>query len=86
MQSNKTTASLLQPDLFPDFRTASFSPPKHSRDLCIPQRKGEFFMPYFVSGEIPFLLGPKGCGKSSVAMELADAMEMDYFGFDMGQA
>ena len=44
------------------------------------------FMPYFVSGEISFLLGPKGCGKSSVAMELADAMEMDYFGFDMGQA
>ena len=42
MQSNKTTASLLQPDLFPDFRTASFSPPKHSRDLCIPQRKWEF--------------------------------------------
>ena len=86
MQSNKTTASLLQPDLFPDFRTASFSPPKHSRDLCIPQRKWEFLCHTLYLGKYPFLLGPKGCGKSSVAMELADAMEMDYFGFDMGQA
>ena len=34
----------------------------------------------------PFLLGPKGCGKSSVAMELAVAMKMDYYAFDMGQA
>ena len=84
MQSNKTTASLLQPDLFPDFRTASFSPPKHSRDLCIPQRKWEFLCHTLYLGKYPFLLGPKGCGKSSVAMELADAMEMDYFGFDMG--
>ncbi len=32
------------------------------------------------------MLGPKGCGKSSVAMELADAMKMEYFAFDMGQA
>ena len=86
MQSNKTTASLLQPDLFPDFRTASFSPPKHSRDLCIPQRKWEFLCHTLYLGKYPFLLGPKGCGKSSVVMELADAMEMDYFGFDMGQA
>ena len=86
MQSNKTTASLLQPDLFPYFRTASFSPPKHSRDLCIPQRKWEFLCHTLYLGKYPFLLGPKGCGKSSVAMELADAMEMDYFGFDMGQA
>ena len=86
MQSNKTTASLLQPDLFPDFRTASFSPPKHSRDLCIPQRKWEFLCHTLYLGKYPFLLGPKGCGKSSVAMELADAMELDYFGFDMGQA
>ena len=86
MQSNKTTASLLQPDLFPDFRTASFSPPKHSRDLCIPQRKWEFLCHTLYLGRYPFLLGPKGCGKSSVAMELADAMEMDYFAFDMGQA
>lgn len=76
MQSNKTTASLLQPDLFPDFRTASFSPPKHSRDLCIPQRKWEFLCHTLYLGKYPFLLGPKGCGKSSVVMELADAMEM----------
>ena len=62
MQSNKTTASLLQPDLFPDFRTASFSPPKHSRDLCIPQRKWEFLCHTLYLGKYPFLLGPKGCG------------------------
>ena len=75
MQSNKTTASLLQPDLFPDFRTASFSPPKHSRDLCIPQRKWEFLCHTLYLGKYPFLLGPKGCGKSSVAMELGQAFK-----------
>ena len=35
---------------------------------------------------VSFLLGPKGCGKSSIAKELADAMGMEYFAFDMGQA
>lgn len=73
-------------DLFPDFRTSSFSPPKHSRDLCIPQRKWEFLCHTLYLKKYPFLLGPKGCGKSSVAMELAEAMGMEYFGFDMGQA
>lgn len=75
-----------QADLFSDFRTTSFSPPKHSRDLCIPQRKWEFLCHTLYLKKYPFLLGPKGCGKSSVAMELADAMKMDYFAFDMGQA
>lgn len=86
MQSDKTTASAFQPDLFTDYRTNSFSPPKHSRDLCIPQRKWEFLCHTLYLKKYPFLLGPKGCGKSSVAMELAEAMKMDYFAFDMGQA
>lgn len=86
MQQDKTAASAVQPDLFPDYRTASFSPPKHSRDLCIPQRKWEFLCHTLYLNKYPFLLGPKGCGKSSVAMELADAMGMEYFAFDMGQA
>ena len=84
MQSNKTTASLLQPDLFPDFRTASFSPPKHSRDLCIPQRKWEFLCHTLYLGKYPFLLGPKGCGKSSVAMELADGNGLFRFRYGAG--
>lgn len=86
MQSSKTTAPVVQPDLFPDFRSASFTPPKHSRDLCIPQRKWEFLCHTLYLKKYPFLLGPKGCGKSSVAMELADAMKMQYYAFDMGQA
>lgn len=86
MQSSKTTASAVQPDLFPDFRSASFTPPKHSQDLCIPQRKWEFLCHTLYLKKYPFLLGPKGCGKSSVAMELADAMKMEYYAFDMGQA
>lgn len=85
MQSNKQ-ASSFQADLFPEFRSASFTPPKHSSDLCIPQRKWEFLCHTLFLKKYPFLLGPKGCGKSSVAMELADAMKMDYFAFDMGQA
>ncbi|MDE7073586.1 MAG: AAA family ATPase [Odoribacter sp.] len=63
-----------------------FSPPKHSRDLCIPQRKWEFLCHTLYLKKYPFLLGPKGCGKSSVAMELAEAMGMDFYAFDMGQA
>lgn len=86
MQSSKTSSSVAQPDLFQDFSFSSFSPPKHSGDLCIPQRKWEFLCHTLYLGKYPFLLGPKGCGKSSVAMELAKAMEMEYFGFDMGQA
>ncbi len=67
-------------------RTTSFTPPKHSGDLCIPQQKWEFLCHTLFLKKYPFLLGPKGCGKSSVAMELAVAMKMDYYAFDMGQA
>lgn len=66
--------------------TLFFTPPKHSRDLCIPQLKWEFLCHTLYLKKYPFLLGPKGCGKSSVAMELAEAMEMDFYAFDMGQA
>lgn len=86
VQPNKNEATAFQTELFGDFRTASFSPPKHSADLCIPQRKWEFLCHTLYLKKYPFLLGPKGCGKSSVAMELADAMKMDYYAFDMGQA
>ena len=67
-------------------RTTSFTPPKHSGDLCIPQQKWELLCHTLFLKKYPFLLGPKGCGKSSVAMELAVAMKMDYYAFDMGQA
>lgn len=43
------------------------------------------FVPHVVFEAVSFLLGPKGCGKSSIAKELADAMGMEYFAFDMGQ-
>lgn len=86
MQPNKQTTSAFERDLFPEFRAASFSPPKHSQDLCIPQRKWEFLCHTLYLRKYPFLLGPKGCGKSSVAMELAEAMKMDFYAFDMGQA
>ena len=86
MQPGRISSSIAQPDLFQDFKLSSFSPPKHSGDLCIPQRKWEFLCHTLYLGKYPFLLGPKGCGKSSVAMELAKAMEMEYFSFVMGQA
>lgn len=86
MSQDKNRVSAFEQDLFPDFRISSFSPPKHSKDLCIPQRKWEFLCHTLYLRKYPFLLGPKGCGKSSVAMELADAMGMEYFAFDMGQA
>ncbi len=63
-----------------------FTPPKHSLDLCISQPVWEFLCHTLYLKKYPFLLGPKGCGKSSVAMELADAMEMEFHAFDMGQA
>lgn len=86
LSSDKVVVSAVERDLFSDDRPASFSPPKHSKDLYIPQRKWEFLCHTLYLKKYPFLLGPKGCGKSSVAMELADAMGMDYYGFDMGQA
>ena len=69
-----------QATLFP------FTPPKHSDDLCIPVQTWEFLCHTLYLKRYPFLLGPKGCGKSSIAKELADAMGMEYFAFDMGQA
>lgn len=63
-----------------------FTPPKHSDDLCVPIQTWEFLCHTLYLKRYPFLLGPKGCGKSSVAKELADAMGMEYFAFDMGQA
>lgn len=87
MQSkNPTISSAFESDLFPEYRTGAFTPPKHSPELCIDQRKWEFLCHTLYLRKYPFLLGPKGCGKSSVAYELAQAMGMRYFAFDMGQA
>ena len=66
-----------QATLFP------FTPPKHSDSLCIPVQTWEFLCHTLYLKRYPFLLGPKGCGKSSIAKELADAMGMEYFAFDM---
>lgn len=63
-----------------------FTLPKHSDKLCIPIQKWEFLCHTLYLKKYPFLLGPKGCGKSSVAKELADAMGMEYHAFNMGQA
>ena len=41
-------------------RTTSFTPPKHSGDLCIPQQKWEFLCHTLFLKKFPFLLGPKG--------------------------
>lgn len=81
----KTAQETLENSLFPEFRNVSFSPPKHSAQLCIPLKKWEFLCHTLYLKKYPFLLGPKGCGKSSVARELADAMGMEYYAFDMGQ-
>lgn len=75
-----TTYVAGQATLFP------FTPPKHSDNLCIPVQTWEFLCHTLYLKRYPFLLGPKGCGKSSIAKELADAMGMEYFAFDMGQA
>ena len=82
----KTTQETLENSLFPEFRKVSFSPPKHSEQLCISLKKWEFLCHTLYLKKYPFLLGPKGCGKSSVARELAEAMGMEYYAFDMGQA
>lgn len=82
----KTAQASSENGLFPEFRKVSFTPPKHSAQLCIPSKKWEFLCHTLHLKKYPFLLGPKGCGKSSVAKELADAMGMEYFAFDMGQA
>lgn len=34
----------------------------------------------------PLVLGPKGCGKSIAAQAVAQALGMEYYGFNMGQA
>ena len=78
MKNNMSVAE--QATLFP------FTPPKHSDSLCIPVQTWEFLCHTLYLKRYPFLLGPKGCGKSSIAKELADAMGMEYFAFDMGQA
>lgn len=80
MQQQKNTA------LFSGSLSTPFTPPKHSTGLSIPTQKWEFLCHTLYLKKYPFLLGPKGCGKSSVAKELADAMGMDFYAFDMGQA
>lgn len=83
----KTAQATLENGLFPEFKESiPFTPPKHSLRLCIPLKKWEFLCHTLYLKKYPFLLGPKGCGKSSVARELAEAMGMEYFAFDMGQA
>ena len=66
MKNNMSVAE--QATLFP------FTPPKHSDSLCIPVQTWEFLCHTLYLKRYPFLLGPKGCGKSSIAKELADAM------------
>lgn len=82
----KTGIADIQNGLFSGVEQAVFTPPKHSPHLCISQKKWEFLCHALFLKKYPFLLGPKGCGKSSAAKELADAMKMDYYAFDMGQA
>lgn len=72
-------------DLF-SYTTKAFALPKHSPGLSIPIRKWEFLCHTLYLKKYPFLLGPKGCGKSSVARELAKAMGMRFYAFNMGQA
>ena len=50
-----------QATLFP------FTPPKHSDSLCIPVQTWEFLCHTLYLKRYPFLLCPKGCGKSSIA-------------------
>ena len=73
-------------DLFSFVTPPSFSLPKHSEQLYIPLKKWEFLCHTLYLKKYPFLLGPKGCGKSSIVRELAKAMGMDYYAFNMGQA
>lgn len=75
-----------QPDLFSPVGEEGYTLPKHSSRLSIPLPKWEFLCHTLYLKKYPFLLGPKGCGKSSVVRELADAMGMEYYAFDMGQA
>lgn len=73
-------------DLFSYGDRHVFSLPKHSGELRISLQKWEFLCHTLHLKKYPFLLGPKGCGKSSVAKELAVAMGMEYYAFNMGQA
>lgn len=74
------------PELFSLYKNTAFSLPKHSERLSIPIKQWEFLCHTLYLKKYPFLLGPKGCGKSSIASELADAMGMEFYAFNMGQA
>lgn len=76
MKNNMSVAE--QATLFP------FTPPKHSDSLCIPVQTWEFLCHTLYLKRYPFLLGPKGCGKSSIAKELADAHGDGVFCFRYG--
>lgn len=78
--------SVHSPDLFSLYRNSAFTLPKHSGHLSIPAKQWEFLCHTLYLKKYPFLLGPKGCGKSSVARELADALGMKFYAFNMGQA
>lgn len=73
-------------DLFSSSPDTSFALPRHSGRLFIPLKQWEFLCHTLYLKKYPFLLGPKGCGKSSVARELAEAMGMKFYAFNMGQA
>lgn len=76
-------AQPLPPAEAPVSRVVSYSKPK---DLVIDDMTWNFMMASLELGKYPFLIGPKGCGKSHAAETLARESGREYFYFDMGQA
>lgn len=66
--------------------TTKFVAPAIPGDLQIDRSTWNLLNATIKLGKYPFLIGPKGCGKSEIARRVAEANHMEFYEFDMGQA
>lgn len=66
--------------------TPVYTPPTIPSELKVSADVWKFTNISLHLNKYPFILGPKGCGKSELARQVAKANNMEFFEFDLGQA
>lgn len=70
----------------PQDTTPVYIPPTVPSELKVSSDVWKFTNISLHLNKYPFILGPKGCGKSELARQVAKANGMEFFEFDLGQA